>query len=107
MLEARESRPGGRSQAAIASSTAIKFSDFSLPDKIDILADLDAVTEHLKGRFVVQVNIEGDHWRTNVYRNAAAAERAVDRAKARGQRAHVTLCQMLPVGVVVGLGGVR
>ena len=70
----------------------------------DLLADLDALAEHLRGRFVVQVAIEGDRYRTHVYRNAAAAERAVDRAKARGQRAHCTLVQMLPVGVVQGLG---
>ena len=73
------------------------------------LADLDTLAEHLRGRFVVQVVIDADrgHRRTFVYRTCAAAERAVVRARERGQTAHVTLVQMLPVGVVTGLGVVR
>lgn len=62
------------------------------------------MAEHLRGRLVVQVKLDDERTRTYVYRNAAAAERAVQRAKDRGQRAHVTLVQMLPIGVVVGLG---
>lgn len=71
-----------------------------------LLADLDAYAELLAGRFFVQVVIDDDaqHRRTYVYRSAGAAERAVERARDRGQTAHVTLCQLLPVGVVVGLG---
>jgi hypothetical protein len=95
----RESRPPHQGPAQ-SISTAIKAAS----QQSTLLADLDALAEHLRARFVVQVTIDGDHRRTNVYRSAAAAERAVDRATARGQRAHVTLCQMLPVGVVVGLG---
>lgn len=81
----------------------------SVVESADILADLDALAEHLGGRFVVQVVVDADrgHRRTNVYRSCAAAERAVERARARGQAAHVTLVRMLPVGVVVGLGGGR
>lgn len=76
----------------------------SRDEHADYLADLDALAEHLRGRLVVQVVLDDDRRRTYVYRSAAAAERAVERAKARGQRGHVTLVQMLPVGVVVGLG---
>ena len=107
LLDAKRSRPDAANIGAANDRAGGLKSVSTLADNRDVLADLDAVAEHLSGRFVVQVNIEGDHWRTNVYRNAAAAERAVDRAAARGQRAHVTLCQMIPVGVVVGLGGVR
>lgn len=70
------------------------------------IADLDAMAEHLRGYFVVQVAIDNaGHRRTSVYRSAAAAERCVKRANERGRRAHVTLCQLLPVGVVAVLGG--
>lgn len=76
-----------------------------LPPPAGFAGDLDALAEHLRGRFVVQVVVDADrnHRRTNVYRSCAAAERAVARATARGQRAHVTLVQMLPVGVVQGV----
>ncbi|MGI8536804.1 MAG: hypothetical protein ACR2K2_09965 [Mycobacteriales bacterium] len=77
-------------------------------DKIEAsLADLDAQAEHLRGRFVVQVEVDDDKYRTQIYRSTAAAERAVHRANAAGKRAHTTLVQLLPVGVVVGLGGGR
>lgn len=72
------------------------------------LADLDAEAEQLSGYLVVQVVInDAGHRRTHLYRSAAAAERAVERARKRGRWAHVTLCQLLPVGVVYGLGGGR
>jgi hypothetical protein len=71
----------------------------------DNLADLDALAEQLRGRLVVQVQLDGDRHRTSVYRSASAAERAVQRARGRGVRVQVSLVQMVPVGVVVGLGG--
>lgn len=79
---------------------------FSVPADRPRLADLDAQAEAIRGRFVVQVVIDAErgHRRTNVYRSVGAAERAVRRAQERGQVAHVTLVQMLPVGVVAGLG---
>lgn len=104
MLRAEAGDERSRPTANRAASNVSHDDTTIVSQRADILADLDAVAEHLRGRFVVQVAIEGDRYRTHVYRNAAAAERAVDRAKARGQRAHVTLVQMLPVGVVVGLG---
>ena len=70
------------------------------------VADLDAMAEALRGYFVVQVVIDEDgHRRTNLYRSAGAAQRAVQRARERGRDVHVSLCQLMPVGVVVGLGG--
>lgn len=70
----------------------------------DGLADLDALAANLAGYFVVQVviNDRGTR-RTFFYRSAAAAERAVERARGRGRHAHVTLCQLHPVGVVTSL----
>lgn len=77
-----------------------------VPAGSDMLADLDALTDSLRGYLVVQVVIDdAGHRRTHIYRSAAAAERAVKRAKERGRYAHVSLCQLLPVGVVAGLGG--
>lgn len=72
----------------------------------DLLSDLDALAHSLRGYLVVQVVIDdAGHRRTHVYRSAAAAERAVRRARERGRYAHVSLCQLLPVGVIAGLGG--
>ena len=70
-------------------------------ERVVTLADVDAMAENLQGRLVVQVEVDDDHWRTHVYRSAAAAERAVKRARDRGKRSHVTLVQLVPVGVVV------
>jgi hypothetical protein len=72
---------------------------------VAVLTDVDAIAEHLSGKFVVQLQIEDDKYRTTVYQSVKAAENAVRRANRRGKRAHVTLCQLLPVGVVTGLGG--
>lgn len=81
-------------------------SGLSLPAGTDLLADLDALAESLRGYFVVQVVIDDEgHRRTFLYRSAAPAERCVQRAKERGRYAHVTLCSLLPAGVVTGLAG--
>jgi hypothetical protein len=107
VLGNRNGRPTpAKVTAASVSEAACSWNTPGIP-RHTLLANLDALAEHLRGRFVVQVAIDGDWYRTNVYRNAAAAERAVNRAKVRGQRVHVTLVQMLPVGVVVGLGESR
>jgi hypothetical protein len=64
------------------------------------------MAENSRGYFVVQVVIDdAGHRRTQIYRSAAAAERAVRRARERGRTAHVSLCQLLPIGVVSSLGG--
>jgi hypothetical protein len=100
----REGRPTpAKVNTASVPTTTIKNAS-SIPHGLDPLADLDAIAEHLRGRFVIQIEVGPDRYRTHVYRNASAAERAVKRANDRGERAHVTLCQMLPVGVVIGLG---
>lgn len=76
----------------------------SLSRPPDLLADLDALAESLRGYLVVQVVVDDvGHRRTTVYRSAGAAQRAVERARSRGRTAHVALCQLLPVGVIAGL----
>lgn len=79
-----------------------------VPPAADVLAELDALAESLRGYFVVQVVVDDEgHRRTSIYRSAGAAEKAVRRARERGRTAHVSLCQLLPVGVVSSLGGGR
>lgn len=104
--DARRAGPGQEtgSQKIIAATT----SSTSLVPDADALSDLDALAESLRGYLVVQVVVDdAGHRRTHLYRSAAAAERAVSRARDRGRTAHVSLCQLLPIGVVMGLGGGR
>lgn len=54
-----------------------------VPRTADHLADLDALAEHLRAYLVLQVTVDDNgHRRTQVYRSAAAVERAVRRAQA-------------------------
>ncbi len=72
------------------------------------VGDLDALAEALSGYFVVQVVVDdAGHRRTRIYRTTAAAEAAVERARSRGRVAHVSLCRLLPVGVVWSGGEAR
>jgi hypothetical protein len=96
-------RPGER-----AASNVISGDLHSVTRSECVLSDLDAMAENIRGYFVVQVVIDdAGHRRTQLYRSAGAAERAVSRARERGRTAHVSLCQLLPVGVVSSLGGAR
>lgn len=88
-------------------SNVVNRDSQSIPPAIITVADLDAWCESSRGRLMVEVGIgDGTRTRTYFYANVRAAERCVDRARARGQRARVALVQTLPVGVVTGLGGV-
>ncbi len=72
----------------------------------ELLAPTDEVAASLAGYLVVRVVVDDvGHQRTTVYRSLGPAQRAVKRAQERGRTAHVTLCQLLPVGVVTGLDG--
>lgn len=94
----------GRPVTTQTASNVITNDTTSIPRTGDLLADLDALAEHLRGYYVVQVVVDdAGHRRTNFYRSAKAAERAVERARLRGRHAHVTLCQLHPVGVVSGV----
>ena len=66
-----------------------------------LLADVDPLAESLRGRFAVQVVVDDEgHRRTTPFRSLGAAERTVARACRRDRVAHVTLVQLVPVGVV-------
>lgn len=96
-------RPGEK-----APSNGVSDDNRIVASPADVLADLDAVAEQLRGRFAVQVTVNDlGHVRTYLYRSAGAAERCVERARQRGRTAHVSVVQLLPVGVVVGIGGGR
>jgi hypothetical protein len=98
----REGRPGENRAATISVGNR---DESTIPTRADFLSDVDAWCDHVRGYLVVQVVIDdAGHRRTHVYRSAAAAERAVTRARERGRYAHVSLCQLLPVGVIAGLG---
>lgn len=102
MRPERESRPTSRNVEPASISTAIKSAS-SVGPTLDCSPYLDSVAESLAGYLVVRVTIDDDgHTRTTIYRSAGAAERAVKRARERGRGVHVTLCQLLPVGVVTG-----
>lgn len=65
--------------------------------------DIDALAEHLRGVYVVQLVVsDAGHRRSYFYKNLDAAQRAVGRARERGRSAHLTLVQMIPVGVIGG-----
>lgn len=69
-----------------------------------LLDDLTALTRSLNGYLVLSLAVDDDgHRRTTVYRSVAACERAVQRARERGRHVEVSLCQLMPVGVVTAL----
>lgn len=100
-LHSRESRPHpgeGRKRLSVSDGN---LDTLSVPSAADLLGDPDALAEHLRGYFVVQVVVnDAGHRRTYIYRTVAAAERAVQRARERGRHASTTLCQLHPVGKV-------
>ena len=71
-------RPAHRGQRQTGSEhlDGDKAASSILPDK-PLLADLDALADRLRGRFVVQVSSRASIGGRASYRNAAAAERAV------------------------------
>lgn len=97
--------PGRRSpQAANPGASNVTSGDFqSVRPTTDTL---DGLAESLRGYLVLQVVVDdAGHRRTHLYRSAGAAQRAVERAQARGREAHLTLCQLVPLDVVY-VGGV-
>ena len=94
-------RPAGDgTNGAMMTGAGNLKSGSSVRARVELLADLDALAEHLRGRLVVQVVVAEEKYRTYIYRSTAAAERCVQRAAERGKRSHVTLVRMLPIGVV-------
>lgn len=102
---ASESRPGGETGAA---GNRVAATASSIAPKTHTVADLDAWAQSCRGRFMVEVEVGHDGGRrTFYYANVRAAERCVERARARGALARVALVQTVPVGILQGLGGGR
>lgn len=114
MRSTGERRPRRATGAAKTSSTAIKNTP-SISDRADTNAEdpylvgaLDDLCAEVDGYLVLSVVVDdAGHRRTFLYRSAAAAQRAVERAHKRGRHAHVTLATLRPVGVVAALTGGR
>lgn len=100
LADARRAAPGQESGSQeIAATTLLQ----SVPRSPDTIGDLDALAEALRGYLVLQVVVDDSgHRRTHLYRSAGAAQRAIERAQARGRSAHLTLCHLVPVSVVGG-----
>lgn len=71
------------------------------------LAELDAVAEHVDGAFVLVVRVTGDRYRRRCFLTAASAQRAADRALARGENATVFLAELRPLFRLTGGGEPR
>lgn len=96
-----ERRPrGGEDGAPTASTPGGEVSHESTPD--DLWQD---VADVIGGAFVVVVTVPGGLARRRVYLTVKSAERAAERAAGRGQVAHVALCRLSPVSLVVGEPG--
>lgn len=54
---------------------------------------LDAVSDI----YVVAVHVDGDHLRRRIYLSLSSAQRAAERAEARGKTADIVLCRVTPV----------
>jgi hypothetical protein len=90
MTQAQESRPGDQTKAAVD----LEDSNI-LPARTD--KHSDAVLA-LTGVFVLVVTSKTGRTRRHIYFQMASAQAAVDRSTAKGSRASIVLCQLLPVG---------
>lgn len=66
------------------------------------LAELDALAAHVDGSFVLVVHVTGDRYRRRCFLTAQSAQRAADRATARGDNATVYLAELKPLYRLVG-----
>lgn len=102
MTATNEERRPGPNQSGVMRNGSTHLGSI-LPPSTPLLSDLDALAEHLRGYFVVQVVVsDAGQRRTYIYRTTLAAERAVERARECGRHASIALCQLMPVGVVFG-----
>lgn len=103
-LPERQERPAGNQAPSKSIATDLHI---VTPTTVTIV-DLQAWAETSRGRFMVETTVgDGTHRRTYYYANVRAAQRCVERARARGAEARVALIQTIPVGIVTGLGGGR
>ena len=96
-MSGKRSRPVGTNHQAANIATGIDDNAHSTPpeplDAVDAAGVVDGV-------HVVVVRVDGEHYRRRVYLNLPSANRAVARARSRGQGAEVILCQLVPAGLV-------
>lgn len=75
-------------------------------DDTRTLAELDALAEHVDGSFVLVVHVTGGRYRRRCFLSAASAQRAADRALARGENVRIYLAELRPLYRITG-GGER
>lgn len=66
------------------------------------LAELDVLAEQVAGAFVLVVHVTGGRYRRRCFLTAASAQRAADRALARGENATVYLAELRPLYRLIG-----
>lgn len=96
-MSARESRPAGNRAANEQAGRPTLSAESTATEPLSAL-DAAGVVD---GVHVVVVRVDGEHYRRRVYLNLPSAQRAVERARARGRGAEIVLCQLVPAGVVV------
>lgn len=90
MVQAKESRPGGETKAAV-----------NLIDSNIVSAAADKHSEAviaLNGVHIVVVTTKAGRSRRRAFFTLAGAQAAVDRATMAGSCASIVLCQLVPVG---------
>lgn len=86
------SKPEGRVTVE-HSSTRVEVTD---------LAELDVLATRVDGSFVLVVKVTGGTYRRRCFLTAASAQRAAERAIARGENATVYLAELKPLYRLVG-----
>lgn len=80
-----------------APETAAKQSGTSVPAGSDVSADAALFESIVDGVHVVVVRTSNDRYKRRCYLSLAAADKAAERARERGDEAAVVLCRLTPV----------
>jgi hypothetical protein len=100
-MMAKESRPGGGSEAA-ESVVATQDQDTRAP-RIPRLSQVEI--DGSRPMYVIVVKGGDERLRRRVFLSLHSAVRAVERARERGDAATLELCRVLPVGYAEGVSG--
>lgn len=95
MTESRQRETGPRAAGRSSGDHQGAGSNTSLAATTDVVADDAAVESYFRNSYAILVR--GKTVRRHMYFNLPAAERAVNRARARGDRAEMILVQLVPV----------
>lgn len=96
-MRQKSETPGGRTRGNQNSTQATAAEAIVLTP-----TDADAYANHIDGCFAVVVESPGDRYRRRLYLSLAAAEKAAQRARKRGQRVKVVLAVLTPLYVLTG-----